>query len=127
MEPPQLIHDTHSFNYSYTVFDVISYITNNRTLSYVVFRFYTAGAGFNPAVSFGSAIVSQVWDAHYIYWVGPMAGAGIASLLFRSVNSSFLVGSFCFEGSNEAPGFSDKGGGGGGHNIYANSLTIKSM
>eukprot|EP00057_Strongylocentrotus_purpuratus_P001336 XP_001198238.1 PREDICTED: aquaporin-8 [Strongylocentrotus purpuratus] len=45
--------------------------------------FYTAGAGFNPAVSFGSAIVSQVWDAHYIYWVGPMAGAGIASLLFR--------------------------------------------
>lgn len=45
--------------------------------------FYTAGAGFNPAVSFGSAIVSQYWVDHYIYWVGPMAGAAIASLFFR--------------------------------------------
>ncbi|XP_041468994.1 aquaporin-8-like [Lytechinus variegatus] len=51
--------------------------------SVTIASFYTAGGGFNPAVSFGSAIVSDTWDAHYIYWVGPMAGAAIASLFFR--------------------------------------------
>ncbi|XP_071486436.1 aquaporin-8-like [Diadema antillarum] len=47
--------------------------------------FYTAGAGFNPAVSFGAAIVSEQWADHYVYWAGPLAGAGIAALFFRII------------------------------------------
>jgi len=33
------------------------------------------GAGFNPARSFGPAIVSSHWDNHWIYWLGPLVGA----------------------------------------------------
>ena len=43
----------------------------------------------NPARSLGPAIVGSifgvdgVWNMHYIYWAGPIIGAGVAGLLYR--------------------------------------------
>lgn len=39
------------------------------------------GAAMNPARAFGPALVSAHWSQHYVYWVGPLAGAVLAALL----------------------------------------------
>lgn len=59
------------------------------------------GGSMNPARSFGPAlaftvynglIIDQIrydcWEYHYIYWVGPIAGALIAALTYRFVLAS---------------------------------------
>jgi aquaporin Z len=43
------------------------------------------GAAMNPARVFGPAVAASFWDHHYVYWIGPIAGAAIAALLYRFV------------------------------------------
>ena len=41
------------------------------------------GAGFNPARSFGPALVSGEWTHFWIYVVGPLAGARLAAFAYQ--------------------------------------------
>jgi MIP family channel proteins len=40
------------------------------------------GASLNPARSLGPALVSGIWEAHAVYWIGPILGAVVAALLW---------------------------------------------
>lgn len=39
------------------------------------------GSAMNPARAFGPAIAAGAWSRHYVYWVGPLAGAVLAALI----------------------------------------------
>jgi MIP family channel proteins len=47
------------------------------------------GASMNPARTFGPALVSNFWNDHLVYWIGPLLGAAAASLLYQG---AFLGG-----------------------------------
>lgn len=49
----------------------------------VIFGGPISGASLNPARSFGPALVGWVWASHWLYWVGPLAGAAVAALLYK--------------------------------------------
>ena len=44
-----------------------------------------SGASMNPAVTFGPAFVSGVWENHWVYWLGPFVGAAIAALIYKII------------------------------------------
>jgi MIP family channel proteins len=43
------------------------------------------GAAMNPARAFGPALVAGHWLGHGVYWIGPILGAVLASLLWQYV------------------------------------------
>ncbi|ESO99183.1 hypothetical protein LOTGIDRAFT_82572, partial [Lottia gigantea] len=45
------------------------------------------GASMNPARSLGSAVASNSWDNHWIYWVGPILGGVLAALVYKLILS----------------------------------------
>ncbi len=47
-----------------------------------------AGASMNPARSFGPALMSGTWSAHWTYWIGPVLGATLGTLLYRYVRAA---------------------------------------
>lgn len=40
------------------------------------------GAALNPARAFGPAVAAWYWEAHVIYWIGPIVGAIAAALVY---------------------------------------------
>jgi aquaporin TIP len=40
------------------------------------------GAAINPARALGPELVQNVWDHWWVYWLGPLAGGGIAALVY---------------------------------------------
>ena len=47
---------------------------------------YYTGGSLNPARSFGPCVITGVFDAeHWIYWVGPAAGAILAVVFYKFI------------------------------------------
>ncbi|KAF6117392.1 aquaporin 6 [Phyllostomus discolor] len=46
---------------------------------------YFTGCSMNPARSFGPAVIVGKFEVHWIFWVGPLTGAVLASLIYNFV------------------------------------------
>jgi aquaporin NIP len=45
------------------------------------------GASMNPARSFGPTLVSGLWQAHWVYSLGPLIGATLGAALYQGLRS----------------------------------------
>ncbi|CAI0540755.1 unnamed protein product [Linum tenue] len=41
------------------------------------------GAAMNPARAFGPSLVGWRWKNHWIYWLGPFLGGGLAAIIYE--------------------------------------------
>ncbi|XP_017534003.1 aquaporin-6 isoform X2 [Manis pentadactyla] len=46
---------------------------------------YFTGCSMNPARSFGPAVIIGKFTVHWIFWVGPLTGAVLASLIYNFI------------------------------------------
>ncbi|XP_016056523.1 PREDICTED: aquaporin-6 [Miniopterus natalensis] len=46
---------------------------------------YFTGCSMNPARSFGPAVIIGKFEVHWIFWVGPLTGAVLASLIYNFI------------------------------------------
>ncbi|KAM9368242.1 aquaporin-2-like [Phaethornis superciliosus] len=44
-----------------------------------------SGGSMNPARSLGPAIVTGIWDDHWVYWLGPVLGAVLAGFSYEFI------------------------------------------
>jgi len=51
-----------------------------------------SGASMNPARSFGPALVSWYWNAHWVYWIAPMLGSVAGALTYQLVRGETMRG-----------------------------------
>jgi len=57
------------------------------TAAHLVLIPYT-GTSINPARSLGPAFVKNIWESHWVFWVGPMIGGALGGLLYTFVFST---------------------------------------
>lgn len=50
----------------------------------ILFAGPLTGGAINPARVFGPALAASAWSAHYVYWLGPLLGGGLAGLVYRA-------------------------------------------
>ncbi|MFC1913912.1 MIP family channel protein [Chloroflexota bacterium] len=43
------------------------------------------GTSMNPARSFGPAVIANFWSHHWIFWLGPLIGGGLAAVVYEYV------------------------------------------
>nr|ACT34032.1 aquaporin [Eurosta solidaginis] len=49
------------------------------------------GASMNPARTLGTAFAVHNWDAHWVYWIGPIMGGIAAALIYTQIIEKPLV------------------------------------
>ena len=54
----------------------------------ILFAGPLTGGAINPARVFGPALAASFWDAHYVYWIGPMLGGALGGITYKT----FLLG-----------------------------------
>jgi len=46
-----------------------------------------SGAAMNPARALGPALMAGVWQAHWVYWVGPLVGAAVGAATYQGLRT----------------------------------------